>query len=98
MPPLRGGRAPTENKAGRAQSSGVDPRSPWAILVIDSLFFSRVTVSALGYLVYINNPAAGREGNDMYEQSAECTQLTGHLPGADHRTQECPTYADDIEG
>lgn len=34
----------------------------------------------------------------MYERSAECTQLTGHLPGADHRTQECPTYADDIEG
>lgn len=25
---------------------------------------------------------------------SNCTALTGHLPGSDHRAQECPTYHD----
>lgn len=28
------------------------------------------------------------------EESATCTAETGHLPGQDHRWQECPTYHD----
>lgn len=27
----------------------------------------------------------------------ECTDDTGHLPGSDHRWQECPTYHDEEE-
>lgn len=34
------------------------------------------------------------ELGDMYRimGAPYCTDLTGHLPGTDHRWQECPTY------
>lgn len=31
------------------------------------------------------------------DEPTTCTALTGHLPGSDHRWQECPTYHDDEE-
>ena len=39
------------------------------------------------------NQDAYVESVDIFQRPT-CGSLTGHLPGADHRAQECPTYHD----
>lgn len=49
------------------------------------------------FIVDLLNQAMASETGMVFatrEEKNECTQLTGHLPGQDHRWQECPTYHD----